>query len=260
MRLLAALAVLALPVPPVGARADEKPKFTIELTAPKEIYPDETLTVRAAIRNHTTEDAQVLKDIDGAFHGLRPAADFRWVVKFNGQLLPRRTDVVRIDNFINTIEVGNLVKVPAGKTADLGIGFGHIETYYKLKTPGKYTVEMRYEFDPTANDKMSADARKAMQKLAGVSAEGKVELTVLVFPLEVAKAEEQLKVATAKHQIVTQFAETIAKNANATAAERDAAAERLKRATAVLNEATENHNAKMAEFRKKRDDERKKPK
>src|SRR5436190_8323279 len=90
MRAAVVLAVLALPA---LARADEKPKFAIELTAPKEVYPDEAVTVKAAIRNLTTGDVQVLRDVDGAFDGLRGAADFRWVVKFNGQLMARRTDV-----------------------------------------------------------------------------------------------------------------------------------------------------------------------
>ena len=259
MRTAVVLAVLALPA---LARADEKPKFIIELTAPKEVYPDEAVavTVKAAIRNLTKEDAQVLRDVDGAFDGLRGAADFRWVVKFNGQLMARRTDVVRIDNLVNTIRAGDLVKVPAGKAADLGIGFGRIENQYKLQTPGKYTIELRYEFDPSANDKIDPDLLPTLRKLNGVTAEGKAEVTILPFPLEVAKAEEKLKVATAKHQIVTQFADTIAKNPNATAAERDAAAERLKRATAALEEATEAHNTAMEAFRKKRAEDRKKQK
>jgi hypothetical protein len=255
MRAAIVLAVLALPA---LARAEDKPKFTLELTAPKEIYPDEAITVKAAIHNATKEDTQVLRDVDGAFDGLRGTVDFRWVVKADGKLLARRTDIVRIDNHVNSIGVGDLVKVPAGKTADLGIGFGRIDNFYNLRTPGKYTIELRYEFDPTAGDKTDSDARTALQKLGGVRAEGKVELTVLPFPLQVTKAEEKLKVAQAKHQIVTQFAETLAKNPNATAAERDTAAERLKRATAVLADATEEYTAAMTAFRKQRDEDRKK--
>lgn len=255
MRAIAVLVVLALPA---LARADDPPKFTIELTAPKEIYPDEQLDVKAAIRNNTKNDAEVLRDIDGAFDRLRAAADFRWVMKKDGKLMAQRKDVVRIDNFINTIDVGDIIKVPAGKTADLGVGFGRIDNYYKFDGPGKYTVELRYEFDPTAADKMSDAAKKAFQNLNGVTAEGKVEVTVLPFPVEVTKAEEKLKVAQAKHQIIKQLADTIAKNPNAPAAERDAAAERLKRATATLEEATTAHNEVMEAFRKKRAEDRKK--
>ena len=51
MRAVAVLVVLVLPA---FARAEDKPKFTIELTAPKEIYPDETLDIKAAIRNNTS--------------------------------------------------------------------------------------------------------------------------------------------------------------------------------------------------------------
>jgi hypothetical protein len=253
MRVAAVLAVLVLSA---GARAEEKPRLQIELTAPKEIYPDEAVTVKAALRNIGKEDLQVLRDVDGAFDGLRNVVSFRWVVKTNGQLVPRRTDIVRIDNFVNTIGAADLVKVPAGKTADLGIG--SFETYYNLKTPGKYTIALTYEFDPSAGDKIAPGFRAALDKLSGVTAEGKIELTILPFPVAVAAAGDKLKAAQARQQIARQLAEAVVANPAATAAERDAAAERLKRATAVAAEAAETYAEKLAEFRKKRDEQRKK--
>jgi hypothetical protein len=246
--------VAAPPSPAPGA--EDKPKFRIELTAPKEIYPDEVPAVSAALKNTGTEDVQVLRDVDGAFDGLRNVVDFRWIVKTKGQLVLRRTDVVRIDNFVNTIDTGDLVKVPAGKSADLGISA--FATYYNLKTPGKYTITLTYEFDPSVGDKMAPAARTALTKLSGVRAEGTTELTILPFPVAVSAAEDKMKAAQARQQIARQLAEAVVKNPSATATERDAAAERLKRTTAVMAEATENYNEKLAEFRKKREEERKK--
>jgi hypothetical protein len=253
MRLTTVLAVLFLFA---GARAEEKPKLQIELTAPKEIYPDEVVTVKAALRNGGKEDIQVLRDVDGAFDGLRNVVDFRWVVKTNGQLVRRRTDIIRIDNFINTIGAGDFVKVPAGKTADLGIG--SFETYYNLKTPGKYTITLTYEFDPSAGDKIGPGVRDVLNKLSGVTAEGKTELTILPFPVAVAAAADKLKAAQARQQIARQLAEAVVANPASTAAEFDAAAVRLRRATEVVTDATENYNEKLAEFRKKREEQRKK--
>jgi hypothetical protein len=250
----AVFAVFALPA--LACAADEKPKVEIELTAQKEIYPDEQLRVKAVIRNAGKDEIQVMKNVDGAFYGLRSVVDFRWVVKKNGQLVLRRTDVVRIDDFINTITANDLVKVPAGKEADLGADT--FDNHYKITTPGKYTIELRYEFDPSAGDKIEAGLRPKLKNLTAISAEGQVEVTVLSFPLAVTAAEEKMKVAQAKQQIANTLAEAVVKNPNATAAERDAAAERLKRTTALVAEATEDYNAKMAEFRKKREEDRKK--
>lgn len=259
MRTLAATGLVLLASASI-THADEKPKFTIELSAPKEIYPDEVPSVKAAIRNNTREDATVLRDVDGAFDLLRGTVDFRWVVKRNGQLLPRRTDVKRIDNHVNTIGVQDLVKVPAGKSADLGIGFGNISTYYKFTEPGKYTIELRYEFDPAAGDKVSPAARDALRKLKGVAAEGKVEVAVVAFPAELTAAEGKLKVAQARHQIAQQVAEAVGTNPNATADERAAAAARVERAAAVLKGTQGEYDAKLEQFRKKREEQRKKDK
>lgn len=252
--IVAVFAVFALPA--IGRAADEKPKVEIELTAPKEIYPDEYITVKAVLRNAGKDEIQVMKNVDGAFWGLRSVVDFRWVVKKNGQLVLRRTDVVRIDNYINTITANDLVKVPAGKVADLGADNFH--THYKITQPGKYTIELRYEFDPSAGDKIEDGLRPKLKNLTPVSAEGKAEVTILSFPVAVTAAEEKLKVAQAKQQIANTLAEAVVKNPNATAAERDAAAERLKRAAALTTEATADYDAKMAEFRKKREEDRKK--
>ncbi len=110
MRALAVLAVLVLPE---FAHA-QKPKLELELSAPKEIYPDEVVTMKAVVHNLGKEDAYVMRNVDGAFHGLRNVVDFRYVVKKNGQLVLRRTDVVRIDNLVNTIRPGDLVTVAPG--------------------------------------------------------------------------------------------------------------------------------------------------
>jgi hypothetical protein len=85
-----------------------------------------------------------------------------------------------------------------------------------------------------------------------------VEVTVLPFPVAAAAAEDKMKAAEARLKIIEQFAVMVEANANSTARQRDEAVERLKRAQAVLDAATADHAAKYAEFRKERDEKRKK--
>lgn len=239
--------------------ADEKPKLTLEITAPKEVYPDERVVVKAEIYNGGKDDAHAVRAIDGSFDGLRSVVSYRWVVKSNGKLVPRRTDVVRIDNHVNALRDEDVLAVKAGKSADLQVeGFGRFENFYDLKEPGKYTVVLRYELDPTGREKGSDAANKLVAKQPAVELESKaVEVTVLPWPAALAAAADKVKAAEAKVQIVKQFAETVAKNPNATPAERDAAGERLKRAQAALDEAVAGHVAKLAEFSRKREEDRK---
>jgi hypothetical protein len=181
MRALAVVAVLAVPA---LARADDKPKPKLEIepsASQKEIYPDENVGMKAVIRNAGKSDVQVMRNVDGAFDGLRGPVSFKWVVKREGQLVPRRKGVVRIDNFLNTIKIGDIITVEAGKTTSLYVD--NFDTYYELTAPGKYTIELRYEFDPTAGDKMDDKAKAALKNLTGVSITGKTELTILPFPL-----------------------------------------------------------------------------
>lgn len=254
MRLLAVAAVLVLPA---LARAEEKPKLEIELSAPKEIYPDETLKVTAVIRNAGKEDVHVLPAVDGAFDGLRGVVAYKWTVKKNARVVPRRNDLARFDNMVNAIAANELALVKPGKSVDARVG--SFDTYYQIDTPGKYTIALTYEFDPTGADKVESPALlKKLQALPAAAAKGEIEVTLVPFPPAVAAAQDKWKAATARHQLVAQFAELTAKNPNATAAERDEAAARLKRASAVLDEASTEYNLKMAEFRKKREEERKK--
>lgn len=85
-----------------------------------------------------------------------------------------------------------------------------------------------------------------------------IEVPLHPWSPAIAAAEDKMKAAAARLQIVRQFAETVEKNPNSTAEERDAAAERFKRATIILEETKTEHAAKIAEFKKKRDDDRKK--
>ncbi len=253
-----AVVVLALLVVPAFALAEEnpKPKLEIELTAPKELYPDEAVNVKAVIRNAGKESVHVVKCVDGAADALRNMVEYKWKVTKNGQAVSRRTDIVRIDDFVNTITAADLVAVPAGKVMNPELDrFDH---RYNLNTPGKYVITLTYIFDPIGRDKADDAVLKKMKDLPAARADGKVEVTIVPFPPAVAAVEDKWKAAQARHQLLVQFAETVAKNPNATAAERDAAAERLKRATANLTEASTEYNAKMAEFRKTRDAERKK--
>lgn len=255
MRARAFLALALLAVPAL-VLADEKPKLEIEMTAPKELYPDEEVAVRVAIRNAGKETVHVLTAVDGAADGLRNMVEYKWTVTKNGQPMSRRTDIRRIDDHVNTITASDLVAVAPGKTMNPRLE--RLDYKYNLNTPGKYVIALTYSFDPSGRDKADADVLKTMQKLPAAKAEGKIEVSVVPFPPAVAAALDKMKAAQARHQLLMQFAETVAKNPNATAAERDAAAERLKRATAALDEAAAESNAKMAEFRKKRDEERKK--
>lgn len=254
MRLLAVVAVLVLPA---LARAAEQPKLEIDLSAPKEIYPDETLNVTAVIRNAGKEDVHVLPALDGAFDGLRGMVTYKWTVKKNAQVIARRNDIRRFDNLVNPISASELALVKPGKPVDPRVG--SFDTYYRLDTPGKYTITLTYEFDPTGRDPVESPALlKRLQALPAATAKGEIEVALVPFPPAVAAVQDRLKAATARHQLVSRFAELTAKNPNATAAERDEAAGRLKRATAVLAEARDEYDAKLAEFRKKREDERKK--
>jgi hypothetical protein len=251
------LAVLAAPV--LAAAAD-KPALVLEVLAPKEVYPDETIDVKAVIRNTGKEDAYVVRAIDGSFDRLRSVVDYKWVVKKGADRVPRRTDVVRIDSQVNALDDADVLLVKAGKQVDpQAHGFGQFSQYHDLRVPGKYTIALTYELNPGGREKGSAAANQLIQKQPAVLIESKaVEVTVLPFPPVVAAAEDKMKAASARAQIVRQFAEMVEKNANSTAKERDAAAERLKRAEAALEEATADHAAKFEEFKKKRAEERKK--
>ena len=97
---------------------------------------------------------------------------------------------------VNTISESELVAIPAGKVMDPQIG--QLETYFDLSTPGKYTITLIYEFDPSGRDKVESTVLlQKMQKLPAARAEGKTEVTILPFPLEVTKADEKVKAATA---------------------------------------------------------------
>lgn len=237
--------------------ADEKPAFEIELTAQKSLYPDETVALKATVRNAGKGDGFVLGPVDGAFDGLRAMVSYRERVTLNGKAVARRTDIRRIDNYVNTIRPEDLIAVKAGQRAALPLGY--VTQYYQFATPGKYELALTYEFDPGAGDKIAGGAfEKQVRALPAAKATGKVEFAVLPFPPAIAAAEDAWKAAQARHQLITTFAETVVKNPASTAQERDAAAERLKRATANLSAASEAYNEKMAEFRKERDAERKK--
>jgi hypothetical protein len=252
----AALALLLLAAP-LARAADEKPAFEIELTAQKSLYPDETLALKATVRNAGKGDGFVLGPVDGAFDGLRAMVSYRERVTLNGNRVARRSDIRRIDNFVNTIRTEDLIAVKAGQRAALPVGY--VTQYYQFATPGKYEFALTYEFDPDAGDKIEGGAfEKKVRALPAAKATAKVEFSVLPFPPAIAAAEDAWKAAQARHQLITTFAETVAKNPASTAQERDAAAERLKRATANLTAAAEAFNEKMAEFRKERDAERKK--
>jgi hypothetical protein len=237
--------------------ADEKPAFEIELTAQKSFYPDETVALKATVRNTGKGDGFVFGPVDGAFDGLRAMVSYRERVTLNGKAVSRRSDIRRFDNLVNTIRPGDLIEVKAKQRAALPVGY--VTQYYQFTTPGKYEFALTYEFDPAAADKIEGGAfEKKVRALPAVKATAKVEFAVLPFPPAVAAAEDAWKAAQARHQLITTFAETVAKNAASTAQERDAAAERLKRATANLSAAAEAYNEKMAAFRKERDADRKK--
>lgn len=257
MRYIAVVALLAIPH---FARADDKPKLAIELTGPKEMYPDEQFAPKAVIHNDGNADVYIVRAIDGSFDNLRSVVSYKWIVKKNGQAVSRRTDVVRIDGHVNGLRPDDVILVKKGKSADPGAnGFGNFASYYNIETPGKYTISLSYELTPNGFEKGDANALKLAQSQAAVRVESKpIEVTVLPFPPAIAAAADKVKLAEAKLQIVQQFAETVAKNNNSTAEERDAAAERLKRARAVLDDLTADHAGKMTEFKKKRDEERKK--
>jgi hypothetical protein len=253
---LICLAVLA----PGGlTAADEKPALVLEVIAPKEVYPDEQVEVRAVFRNAGKTDAYVVRAIDGSFHGLRSVVDYRWVVKKGADRVPRRTDIVRIDDYVNALDDADVLLVKAGKSVDPQVGgFGNFGNHHDLRVPGKYTIALSYELNPAGSEKGSTTALRLVRKQPAVLVEAKpVEVTVLPFPPAVAAAEDRMKTAAARAQIVRQFALAVEANANATAQERDAAAERLTRAEAALVEATAEHATKMEEFRKKRAAERK---
>jgi hypothetical protein len=156
-----------------------------------------------------------------------------------------------------------VVPVKAGQTADSQAdGFGDFTTYYLLNVPGKYTITLTYEPNPNGSEKLGAggdQALKIVQKLPAGRIESKpIEVTVLPFPPAISAAQDKLRLAQAKHQIVVQFADAVEKNPSATKAERDAATERVNRAAEALKDVQDDYEAKMAEFRKKRDEERKK--
>jgi hypothetical protein len=253
----ACLAVLALA--PFAA-ADEKPSLVLEVTVPKAVYPDEPIAVKTAIRNTGKTDAYVVRVIDGSFDGLRSVVSYRWIVKKGGERVPRRTDVFRIDNYVNALDDADVLLLKPGKAVEPWVGgFGSFENYHDLRVPGKYTVALSYELNPAGSEKGSQKALQLIQKQPAVLIESKpVEVTVLPFPPAVAAAEDKMKTADARAQIVRKFALMVEANANSTAQERDAAAERLKRAEAALEEATAAHAAKFAEFQKKRAEDRKK--
>ncbi|MBM3980207.1 MAG: hypothetical protein FJ304_07970 [Planctomycetes bacterium] len=249
--------VFALLALPAVARGDEKPNLKIELTAPDAVYPDETVTVKAVIRNAGKGDVYVLQATDGAYDGLLNMVEYRWSATKNGQRMARRTDVVRIDGVLGFIGADDVVLVKPGQT--MTPHNGSVESYYDLRTPGKYALTLTYTYDPLGTDKVATPALlKQMKALPAAKAEGTVEVTVRPFPPALAAAADKLKAAEARHQLVMTFAETVAKNPASTAAERDAAAERLKRATAILTEAKTEHAEKLTAFRKQRDEDRKK--
>jgi hypothetical protein len=250
--------VLLLVLCPHVLRGEEKPQVEIVLTTQKEIYPDEKVAVKVAIKNSGKDDVHILQAVDGAFDGLRQFVDYRWAVKREKIAVPQRNDIRRIDNFVNAIQPADLVVVKPGK--EMMPHVGEVGDYFKFDTPGKYTITLTYKYTPNTTDKVSSPALlKQLQGLPQITAKGEVELKIVPFPPQVAVAEDQWKAAQARHQLIVQFAQTVEKNPNATAVERDAAAERLKRATAVLAEAKTNYEEKLAIFRKKRDEERKKP-
>jgi hypothetical protein len=237
--------------------ADEKPAFEIELTAQKSLYPDETLDLKATVRNTGKGDGFVLGPVDGAFDGLRAMVSYRERVTLNGKAVARRTDIRRFDNLVNTIRPEDLIAVKAGQKAALPVD--NATQFYEFATPGKYELALTYEFDPAAADKIEGGAlEKKVRALPATKATAKVEFAVLPFPPAVAAAEDALKTARARHQIATTFAQAVAKDPTATAQERDLAAERVKRATANVTAATDALNEKMAAFRKERAAERQK--
>jgi hypothetical protein len=256
MRPALALVFALLALPPV-ARGDEKPNLKIDLTAPDAVYPDESVVVKAVIRNAGKGDVIVVQATDGAFDGWLNMVEYRWSATKNGQRMARRTDIRRIDGVYGSIGADDLVLVKPGKT--MTPHNGPVENYYDLRTPGKYALTLTYTYDPLGTDRVATPALlKQMKALPAAKAEGTVEVTVRPFPPALAAAVDKLKAAEARHQLITTFAETVAKNPASTAAERDAAAERLKRATALLTEAKSDHDEKLAAFRKQRDEDRKK--
>jgi hypothetical protein len=253
MRPALALLFLAAPL----ARADEKPAFEIDLTVQKSFYPDEFPDLKCTIRNAGKGDGFVLGPVDGAFDGLRAMVSYRERVTFNGQAHPRRTDLRRIDNYVNAIRATDLVSVKAGQKAQLPVNY--VAQFYTFTTPGKYTVALTYEFDPMAADKIDGGAfEKKVRALPAVKASGKVEFAVLQFPPAVAAAEDAWKAARARRELLATFAETVRADPKATADERAAALARVERATANLSAAAEVYNAKMADFRKERAADRQK--
>lgn len=257
MRTLALLALFAFPVSVLAA---DKPDLTIEITAPKSVYPDEQVKVSAVIRNNGKTDAYIVRAIDGSFDNLRSVVAYKWIVKKGGQPQFRRTDVVRIDNMVNALAADDVLLVKAGKTVDPQVGgFGNFPSYHDLSVPGKYTIALRFELNPAGREKGVEKALDPIRDQGAVLIDSEaIEVTVLPWPPAIAAAEDKLKAASARLQIVRQFAETVAKNPNATAEERDAASERLKRAQAVFDEAKIEQAVKVAEFKKQRDEERKK--
>ena len=175
---LAALAAPAL------AAAAEKPALVLEVIAPKEVYPDEPIDVKAVIHNTGKEDAYVVRAIDGSFDRLRSVVDYKWVVKKGADRVPRRSDVVRIDSQVNSLDDADVLLVKAGKQADpQAHGFGQFSQYHDLRVPGKYTIALSYELNPGGREKGSDTANQLIQKQPAVLIESKaVEVTVLPFP------------------------------------------------------------------------------
>jgi hypothetical protein len=191
MRPALALLFLAAPL----ARADEKPAFEIDLTVQKSFYPDEFPDLKCTIRNAGKGDGFVLGPVDGAFDGLRAMVSYRERVTFNGQAHPRRTDLRRIDNYVNAIRATDLVSVKAGQKAQLPVNY--VAQFYTFTTPGKYTVALTYEFDPMAADKIDGGAfEKKVRALPAVKASGKVEFAVLQFPPAVARGKRRARGAS----------------------------------------------------------------
>lgn len=250
-------ALVALVLAAAVARADEKPAFEIDLTAQKSFYPDEYPDIKCTIRNAGKGDGFVFGPVDGAFDGLRAMVSYRERVTFNGQGHPRRNDIRRIDNLVNSIRPEDLLAVKAGQKAAVTVEY--VTRLYHFTTPGKYTFALTYEFDPDAADKITGGAfEKQVRALPAVKATAKVEFAVLPFPPAVAAAEDAWKAAQARRDLLATFAETVRTNPAATADERAAALARVERATANLNAAAEVYNAKMADFRKERAAERQK--
>lgn len=259
----AAVACLAVLACAGLGRADDppKPKLAIELTAPKEVYPDEGVVVKATVCNVGRTDAYVVRAIDGSFDRYRSVVGYWWVVKKDGQVVPPKKQSVIIDYYTpSPLADADVVLVKGGKEADMRVHVvGDIQEYYRFNVPGKYTIKLNYELHPDGTEKGSKEALKLIREQPAVQVESEaVEVTVLPWPAAVAAAADKVKLAEAKVQIVKKFAEGVVNNPNSTAADRDAAGERLKRAQAALDEATAEHVTRLIEFNKKREEERKK--